>query len=106
MPARYEVDGRTLYGKGASMSVMIFAFVAGVLIGLIFNFYAVLPASILAALATVLTSSGSLLAIFLAATAVIAILQIGYLVGGILTYVPFLRHRRTSRSQEWAARHQ
>jgi hypothetical protein len=106
MPARYEVDGRTLYGKGASMSVMIFAFVAGVLIGLIFNFYAMVPASIIAALATVLTSTGSLLSMFLAAIAVIVTLQIGYLLGGILTYVPFLPHRRTSRSQEWAARHQ
>jgi membrane protein DedA with SNARE-associated domain len=82
------------------MTLLVLVFVAGGLIGLRFNVYAVIPASIIAAGATALTSGGSVFSVAMAAIGVITSLQIGYLIGSSLARAAFVRRHRHSRQQE------
>jgi hypothetical protein len=89
------------------MSILaVIAFVAGGLIGLRFNVYTVIPASIIAAGTTVLTSGGSAFSVAMAAIGVITSLQIGYLVGSVLARAAFVpRHRRSRQQEEFVIHH-
>jgi hypothetical protein len=82
------------------MTLVVLAFVAGGLIGLRFNVYAVILASIIAAGTTALTSGESVFSVAMAIIGVITSLQIGYLVGSSLARTAIVPHHRRSPQQE------